>query len=73
MLYEATATVVLRAFLRKVTANGERVAELKCPQTPFTIEGISFNRCEEIDGGKGNTDKDEEADVKKRAAFGDTV
>ncbi len=34
---------------------------------PFTIEGISFNRCEEIDGGKGNTDKGEEADVKKRA------
>jgi len=67
MLYEATATVVLRAFLRKVTANGERVAELKCPQTPFTIGGISFNRCEEIDGGKGNTDRGEEADVKKRA------
>ncbi|MFP3319306.1 MAG: hypothetical protein RXO24_01990 [Acidilobus sp.] len=67
MLYEATATVVLRAFLRKVTANGEQVAELKCPQTPFTIEGISVNRCEEIDGGKGNTDKGEEADVEKRA------
>jgi hypothetical protein len=67
MLYEATATVVLRAFLRKVTANGERVAELKCPQTPFTIGGISVNRCEEIDGDKGNTDKGEEADVKKRA------
>ena len=65
MLYEAT--VVLRAFLRKVTANGEQVAELTCPQTPFTIEGISVNRCEEIDGGKGNTDRGEEADVKKRA------
>ena len=65
MLYEAT--VVLRAFLRKVTANGEQVAELKCPQTPFTIEGISFNRREEIDGGKGNTDKGEEAGVKRRA------
>jgi len=58
---------VLRAFLRKATANGERVAELQCPQTPFTIEGISVNRCEEIDGGKGNTDKGEEADVKKHA------
>jgi len=67
MLYEATATVVLRAFLRKVTANGEQVAELKCPQTPFTIEGISVNRCEKIDEGKGNTDKGEEADVKRRA------
>ncbi|NAZ31258.1 MAG: hypothetical protein GU352_00875 [Acidilobus sp.] len=67
MLYEATATIVLRAFLRKVTANGERVAELTCPQTPFTVEGISVHRCEEIDGGKGNTDKGEEADVKKRA------
>ena len=67
MLYEATATIVLRAFLRKVTANGEQVAELTCPQTPFTIEGISVNRCEEIDGGKGNTDRGEEADVKKRA------
>jgi len=67
MLYEATATVVLRAFLRKVTANGEQVAELKCPQTPFTIEGISFTRCEEVDGGKGNTDKGEEADIEKRA------
>jgi len=67
MLYEATATVVLRAFLRKVTANGERVAELKCPQTPFTVEGISVNRCEEIDESKGNTDKGEEADVEKRA------
>jgi len=65
MLYEAT--VVLRAFLRKVTANGEQVAELTCPQTPFTIEGTSINRCEEIDGGKGNTDRGEEADVKKRA------
>jgi|GEM_PF-6167849 len=65
MLYEAT--VVLRAFLRKVTANGEQVAELTCPQTPFTIGGISVNRCEEIDGGKGNTDRGEEADVKKRA------
>jgi len=67
MLYEATVTIVLRAFLRKATANGERVAELKCPQTPFTVEGISVNRCEEIDGGKGNTDKGEEADVKGRA------
>jgi len=67
MLYEATATVVLRAFLREVTANGERVAELKCPQTPFTVGGISVNRCEEIDGGKGNTDKGEEVDVKGRA------
>ena len=65
MLYKAT--VVLRAFLRKVTANGEQVAKLKCPQTPFTIEGISFTRCEEIDGGKGNTDKGEEADVKRHA------
>jgi len=67
MLYEATVTIVLRAFLRKATANGEQVAELKCPQTPFTVEGISVNRCEEIDGGKGNTDKGEEVDVKKRA------
>jgi len=67
MLYEVTAIVVLRAFLRKVTANGERVAELTCPQTPFTIEGISVNRCEEIDGGKGNTDKGKEVDVKGRA------
>jgi len=67
MLYEATATIVLRAFLRKVTANREQVAELTCPQTPFTIEGISVNRCEEIDGGKGNTDRGEEVDVKKRA------
>jgi len=67
MLYEATATIVLRAFLRKVTANGEQVAELTCPQTPFTIEGISVNRCEEIDGGKGNTDRGEEVDVKKHA------
>jgi len=66
MLYEATATVVLRAFPR-VTANGEQVAELKCPQTPFTIEGISVDRCEEIDGGKGNTDKGEEADAKRHA------
>ena len=65
MLYEAT--VVLRAFLRKVTANREQVAELTCPQTPFTIEGISVNRCEEIDGGKGNTDRGEEVDVKKHA------
>jgi hypothetical protein len=67
MLYEATATVVLRAFLRKVTANGEQVAKLECPQTPFTIEGISVNRCEEIDEGKGNTDKGEKADFEKRA------
>jgi len=67
MLYEATVTIVLRAFLRKATANGEQVAELKCPQTPFTVEGISVNRCEEIDGGKGNTDKGEEVDVKGRA------
>ena len=58
---------MLRAFLREVTANGERVAELECPQTPFTIGGISVNRCEEIDEGKGNTDKGEEADVEKRA------
>ena len=43
------------------------MAELKCPQTPFTIGGISFNRCEEIDGGKGNTDKGEEVDAEKRA------
>jgi len=67
MLYEATVTIVLRAFLRKATANGEQVAELKCPQTPFTVEGISVNRCEEIDGGKGNTDKGKEVDVKGRA------
>jgi len=67
MLYEATATVVLRAFLREVTANGRRPTELQCPQTPFTVEGISVNRCEEIDGGKGNTDKGKEVDVKGRA------
>jgi len=67
MLYEATATVVLRAFLREVTANGRRPTELQCPQTPFTVEGISVNRCEEIDGGKGNTDEGKEVDVKGRA------
>jgi len=68
MLYEATATVVLRAFLREVTANGRRPTELQCPQMPFTIEGTSVNRCEEIDEGKGNTDKGEKADVKGRAS-----
>jgi len=67
MLYEVTAIVVLRAFLREVTANGRRPTELQCPQTPFTIEGTSVNRCEEIDGGKGNTDKGKEVDVKGRA------
>ncbi|MFP3319555.1 MAG: hypothetical protein RXO24_03260 [Acidilobus sp.] len=67
MLYEATATVVLRAFLREVTANGRPPTELQCPQTPFTVEGTSVNRCEEIDGGKGNTDKGKEVDVKGRA------
>jgi len=68
MLYEVTAIVVLRAFLREVTANGRRPTELQCPQTPFTIEGTSVNRCEEIDGGKGNTDKGKEVDVKGRAS-----
>jgi len=67
MLYEATAIVVLRAFLREVTANGRRPTELQCPQMPFKIEGTSVNRCEEIDGGKGNTDKGKEVDVKGRA------
>jgi hypothetical protein len=66
MLYEATATFVLRVF-PQATANGIQVAELQCPQTPFTIEDISVNRCEEIDEGKGNTDKGEEADVKRYA------
>jgi hypothetical protein len=66
MLYEATATIVLRVFPR-VTANIMRAPELKCPQTPFTIEGTSINRCEEIDEGKGNTDKGEEFDVKRYA------
>jgi hypothetical protein len=68
MLYEVTAIVVLRAFLREVTANGRRPTELQCPQMPFTIEGTSVNRCEEIDGGKGNTDKGKEVDVKGRAS-----
>jgi len=67
MLYEATATVVLRAFLQEVTDNGRRPTELQCPQMPFTIEGTSVNRCEEIDRGKGNTDEGEKADVKRRA------
>jgi len=66
MLYEATATIVLRVFPR-VTANVMRAPELKCPQMPFTIEGTSINRCEEIDRGKGNTDKGEEFDVKRYA------
>jgi len=64
MLYEATATFVLRVF-PQVTANGIQATGLKCPQMPFTIEGISVNRCEEIDRGKGNTDKGEEVDVKR--------
>jgi len=64
VLYEATATFVLRVF-PQVTANGIQATGLKCPQTPFTIEGTSVNRCEEIDRGKGNTDKGEEVGVKR--------
>ena len=68
MLYEVATTIVLRAFLQEVTDNGRRPTELQCPQTPFTIEGTSVNRCEEIDRGKGNTDKGEKADVKRHAS-----
>ncbi|MFP3287360.1 MAG: SIMPL domain-containing protein [Acidilobus sp.] len=63
-MYDATATFVLRVF-PQVTANGIQATGLKCPQTPFTIEGTSVNRCEEIDRGKGNTDKGEEVGVKR--------
>jgi len=62
-LYDATATFVLRVF-PQVTAKGIQSTGLQCPLTPFTIEGTSVNRCEEIDKGKGNTDKDKEVDVK---------
>jgi len=68
MLYGAAATIVLRAFLQEVTDNGRRPTRLQCPQTPFTIEDISVDRCEEIDEGKGGTDKGEEVDVKRRAS-----
>jgi len=64
MLYEVTVNFVLRVF-PQVTTNGVQATGLKCPQTPFTIEGTSVNRCEEIDRGKGNTDKGEEVGVKR--------
>ena len=71
-MYEVTVNFVLRVF-PQVTTNGVQATGLKCPQTPFTIEGTSVNRCEEIDRGKDNTDKGEKLTLRDTPAFGGTA
>jgi len=56
VLYDATVNFVLRVF-PQVTAKGIQATGLEYPQRPFTIEGTSVIRSEEIDRGKGNTEK----------------